>query len=152
MNGDTWISLTDDSKQAAAVKAANDYTQKFGLVLREEETSLLFAERREVLKKQQRVEFGEGILPILIFAFCDSPYIYQENYAETLGRLQEIFYFYKNESLDEFTDDELIEAMKELFDGTCQGSLDYLEDTGLERLARNARYGLISDEVEDEDF
>ncbi len=67
MNGDTWISLTDDSKQAAAVKAANDYTQKFGLVLKEEETSLLFAERREVLKKQQRVEFGEGILPKLIF-------------------------------------------------------------------------------------
>lgn len=147
-----WMLLADESKQAAAVKAANDYTQKFGLVLNEEEASLLFAERREVLKKQQRVEFGEGILPKLIFAFCDSPYIYQDNYAETLGRLQEIFYFYKNESMDEFTDDELIEAMKDLFDGECQGSLDYLEDTGLERLARNARYGLVSNEVEADDF
>jgi hypothetical protein len=152
MDGETWISITDDNKQVTAVKAANDYTQKFGLVLNEEETSLLLAERREVLKKQQRVEFGEGVLPKLIFAFCDSPYIYQDNYVETLGRLQEIFYFYKNESLDEFTDDELIEAMKELFDGPCQGSLDHLEDTGLERLARNARYGLSSDEEEEDEF
>ena len=30
----------------------------------------------------------------------------QENYADTLMRLQDIFYLYKNESLDELTDDE----------------------------------------------
>ena len=33
----------------------------------------------------------------------------QENYADTLMRLQDIFYLYKNESLDELTDDELLE-------------------------------------------
>lgn len=70
---------------------------------------------------------------------CDSPYIYQDNYLDSLERLQEIFYLYKNESLDEITDDELLDYMKYKFDGICQGSLDYLEDTCLERFARNIR-------------
>ena len=48
----------------------------------------------------------------------------QENYADTLMRLQDIFYLYKNESLDELTDDELLEYMKEKFDGICAGDLD----------------------------
>ncbi|RKD33112.1 DUF6323 family protein [Lacrimispora algidixylanolytica] len=151
MGEEQWFQVSNSSSQVAVLKAANEYTAKFGLVLSDEETSLLLNERRDVLKKEQRVEFGEGILPKLIIAFCDSPYIHQDNYVETLGRLQEIFYFYKNESLDEYTDDELVDAMKELFDGPCQGSLDYLEDTGLQRLAKRARYGLCMDEDEEEE-
>lgn len=152
MDEEQWFLAGNQSNQVAILKAANEYTAKFGLVLSDEETSLLLNERKDVLKKEQRVEFGEGILPKLIFAFCDSPYIHQDNYVETLGRLQEIFYFYKNESLDEYTDDELVEAMKELFDGPCQGSLDYMEDTGLQRLARRARYGLSMEEEEEDEF
>ena len=54
--------------------------------------------------------------------------------------------------MDEITDDELIEFMKNGFDGPCQGSLDHLEDTGLEALARRARFGLgLYEEEEDED-
>jgi hypothetical protein len=33
----------------------------------------------------------------------------QENYCESLARLEEIFYLFKNEMLDEITDDELLE-------------------------------------------
>lgn len=93
----------------------------------------------ENLKEQQRIEFGEGILPKLIFTFCDSPYIYQDNYVDTIRRLQEIFYLYKNESMDEFSDDELLDFMKNAFDGECEGSLEYLEETCLEELARSVR-------------
>ena len=85
------------------------------------------------------VEFGKGVLEKLIYAFCDSSYIYQENYVDTLSRLQDIFYLYKNESMDELTDDELIEYMRKTFDETCHGSLDYLEETCLEEFARNIR-------------
>lgn len=63
----------------------------------------------------------------------------QENYADTLMRLQDIFYLYKNESLDELTDDELLEYMKEKFDGICAGDLDYLEGTVLDTFAREVR-------------
>lgn len=65
----------------------------------------------------------------------------QENYADTLMRLQDIFYLYKNESLDELTDDELLEYMKEKFDGICAGDLDYLEGTVLDTFAREVRTG-----------
>lgn len=121
--------------------ACNDYTKKFGVVLSEEEASLLIQERKESLKEEGRVEFGEGILTKLIYAFCGSPYIYQDNYSDMIASLQRIFYLYKNESLDELTDDELIQFMKEEFDGACQGSTEYLEDTSLEAFAREIRRG-----------
>ena len=121
------------------VRACNEYTSKFGLTLSKEEALVLINDRKESLKEQQRVEFGESILPKLIFTFCDSPYIYQENYVESIGKLQEIFYLFKNESLDELTDDELLDYMKGSFEKECQGSLEHLEDTVLERFARNIR-------------
>ena len=133
------LSLLSEKNQMVCVMDTNQYTQRFGLMLSEQEAELLVKEQTEVLKEQQRIEFGKGVLEQLIFAFCDSNFISQDNYAETIQRLQEIFYLYKNESMDELTDDELIEFMREAFDGKCQGSLDYLEDTCLEEFAREIR-------------
>ena len=87
------------------------------------------------------MEFGGGVFQKLIYAFCDSVYIRQDNYADTLASLQDIFYLYKNESMDILTDDELIELMREAFDGECEGSLEYLEETCLEQIARAIRGG-----------
>ena len=78
----------------------------------------------------------------LIEAFCDSPYIMQSNYEETLEELQDIFYFFKEEAMEQISDDELIEFMTRDFDGKCQGSIEYLSGTSLEELCRGTRYGL----------
>lgn len=150
MDVEKWMVQKDERDFAALIKKSNEYTGQFGLKLSEEDAALLLTERINILKKQERVEFGEGILPKLIFAFCDSPFVYQENYTDTLGRLQEIFYLYKNETLDEIPDDELIEFMKEQFDGPCQGSVDYLEETVLEAYARESRSGHHESGDEDE--
>lgn len=128
-----------EKNEITAVLNTNQYTERFGLVLSEEEAKLLVQERFENLKEQQRVEFGKGILDKLIYTFCDSAYIFQDNYVDAITRLQEIFYLYKNESMDELTDDELIDYMKDAFENECQGSLDYLEDTCLELFAREIR-------------
>ncbi|WP_238483719.1 DUF6323 family protein [Anaerosporobacter faecicola] len=128
-------------KQKENLMNCNTYTTKFGLRLSEQEAQELLVERKESLKREGRIEFGEGILTKLIYAFCDSAYIYQDNYVDTIERLQEIFYLYKNECLDEITDDELIAYMKERFEGICQGDLEYLEDTALESIARKIRRG-----------
>lgn len=152
MKEEEWLNTVNNTGQLEKIIKVNEYTKKFGLILTEQDAVLLLKERKEILKNQERVEFGEGILEKLIFAFCDSPYLIQDNFTDSLGRLQEIFYYYKNESLDEFTDDELIEMMKVQFDGPCQGSLDYLEDTKLAKLAKAARFGFTSEEeYEDED-
>lgn len=131
--------LNSGSNQLERLMTCNQYTQKFGLTITKEDAEILVKDRKDALREQQRVEFGEGILAKLIFTFCDSPYIYQENLVDTIGRLQDIFYLYKNESLDELSDDELVEYMKKSFDGECQGSLDYLEETALDRFARKVR-------------
>ena len=70
----------------------------------------------------------EGIIDKLIKKFCDSPYINQENYAETVYKLVEIFYEYKNETMDLISDDELIELMKKFFDGIAGGDLEYKKE------------------------
>lgn len=97
--------------------------------------------RKETLKDTGRIEFREGIIDKLIKKFCDSPYINQESYAETLYELIEIFYEYKNETIDLITDDELIEFMKKAFDGICQGDLEYLSGTVMYKMRENLLSG-----------
>lgn len=133
--------LEDRTNQIQKIITCNQYTEAFGVRLSEAQAALLLEARKTSLKNQERIEFGEGILPKIIFAFCDSAYIYQDNYVDVIEALQEIFYLYKNESLEELSDDELIECMKKYFEGPCQGSLEYLEDTCLEAFARNIRRG-----------
>ena len=131
--------LQKQKQELSKVLDCNDYTKKFGVILSEEDAKSLMVSKKDNLRQFERVEFKEGILSKLIYTFCDSPYIYQDNYVETLERLQEIFYLYKNESLDELNDEELLQFMKEAFEGECQGSLDHLEDTSLEDFARGIR-------------
>ncbi|NLZ48320.1 MAG: hypothetical protein GX895_05920 [Clostridiales bacterium] len=119
----------------------NDITLKFGLSLTLQEAMELVKTRTLSLKCNGRIEFGGGVIGKIIKEFCDSPYIYKANYVETLNELIEIFYYYKNETLDLISDNELIAFMKNAFDGKCQGSLELLYGRELEKLAHNLRYG-----------
>lgn len=60
---------------------------------------------------------------------------------DTIIRLQEIFYLYKNETHDEVTDDELLHLMREQFEQICFGDTEYLETTCLSLFARAVRMG-----------
>ncbi|MGB7604553.1 MAG: DUF6323 family protein [Lutisporaceae bacterium] len=134
---------------ATELRECNDYTLKFGLSLTEEQIQGLVRKRFEALKDTGRIEFGQGILKKLICEFCDSPYITKDNYEEVILELQDSFYYFKNESMDLISDDELISFMKQHFDTVCQGSLEYLSGTSLEDLCRNTRYGY---EIDDKDI
>lgn len=136
-----WLELATEQTQMTQVLETNRYTEKFGLALSQEDAKLLAQSRTETLKREQRVEFGAGILPKIIEAFCDSAYIMQDNYRDSLMRLQDIFYLYKNEMLDEITDDELLEFMREQFENVCFGDFDYLEGTCLDIFAQAIRAG-----------
>lgn len=130
------------------LRECNPITVKYGLYLSEEQIRSLVQKRFEALKDMGRVEFGEGILKKLAYAFCDSPYLSQENYEETIIELQDSFYYFKNESQDLISDDELIEFMKKIFNGKAQGSLEYLAGTSLEELCRNTRYGYKAEDTD----
>jgi len=138
--------------EVRALGACNAFSSKYGLVLSDKQLENLVVRRYEALRENGRVEFGEGIVKKLIIAFCDSPYIGPLDWEETLLELQDAFYFYKNEADELLSDDELIDYMKQTFNGAAQGSLEYLTQTSLEELCRTARNGFIGDvENEDED-
>lgn len=136
-----WIMEISKQSQLEKLKKTNEFTKKYGLILSEEDTELLVKNRIDSLKEQQRVEFGDSILPKIIYEFCDSPYIYQSNYVEIMIRLQDTFYLYKNEMLDEISDDELLHFMREQFDTVCHGDVEYLEGTCLDLFAQAIRAG-----------
>jgi len=121
--------------------ACNGRTAPYGLTLTLTDIEELAQGHIDALRSAGRVEFGGGVLQKLVDAFCDSPYLTQDNYAQALSELQEIFYYYKGESMERLSDDDLIGAMKEVFDGRAQGSLEYLAGTSLEELCRRARGG-----------
>lgn len=136
-----WMQLLQQQNQLKHLMETNHASKVYGLVLTKEDAEIILQERGRALREQKRVEFGEGILPKLIYEFCDSPYLDQEHYVDILIRLQDIFYQYKNEMMDEITDDELLHFMKEQFDEVCFGDLDYLEGTCLSNFAQAIRAG-----------
>lgn len=141
MEEKNWLEALTGENHLTEVQAANEYTEKFGLALTQEQAQALVAKRNEALRLEGRVEFGAGILTKLIYAFCDSDYVSQNEWSDILGRLTEIFYLYKNETEDELTDDELIAFMREQYEEVCHGDLEYLEGTCLELFAEAVRGG-----------
>ena len=121
------------------IRRCNDLNALYGLTLTEADISELAELRGQALQNAGRVEFGGGILPKLIRAFCKSSYVDAYNYATTLADLQDAFYYFKNESEDGFSDDELIEFMEKVFNGQAHGSAEVLTTISLEELCRWAR-------------
>lgn len=125
-----------------AVFKCNEFTGEYGLKLKEEDVKEIIKTRNMSLKNSARIEFNGQIITKIIIAFCDSPYISQYNYSDTINELVEIFYNYKNETLDYISDDELIDIMKEYFNNYCQGSIELLEGKVLYKIADNIRHGV----------
>ena len=129
--------------EGKALRRAETAAERFGLRLSPEARARLGEERRQALRESRRLELGEGILPALMLAFCDSPYVEPQNWEETLAELQALFYHWKNETRDTLPDGELISAMVRLYDG-CGGSLRGLamaERETILRAAREVRHG-----------
>ncbi len=136
-----WMVLLQQQNQLGKVVEINQTAERYGLVLSEEDAKLILEEKNNALREQKRIEFGEGIVTKIIYEFCDSDFIDQNNYVETIIRLQEIFYLFKNEMEDEITDDELLHLMKEQYELICFGDLDYLEGTCLNIFSQAIRAG-----------
>ncbi|MGY0373342.1 DUF6323 family protein [Clostridium sp. JNZ J1-5] len=122
------------------IQQINEETLEYGLKLSEKDIKTIIKTRNEALISSGRVEFGGGIIAKIISSFCDSPYILQNNYVETINDLIETFYYYKNETMEEISDDQLINFMKEHFDNKCHGDLDLLRYKYLDKISHNIKY------------
>ncbi len=119
----------------------NETSSRYGLALTQQDAAELVQVRDEALRGYGRLEFREGILDRLALAFCDSPYVSADTYADILAELTELFYQTKSESLERMPDDLVIDRMKEAFNGSCEGSLKSLAIV-MDTIAYNIRvYG-----------
>ena len=129
--------LSQQSQSDALVQelaTCNSKTRQSGLLLSEQQMKGLIERRFEALKETRRVEFGRGILPDLIETFCSSPYLSQDTYVETIAWLQDAFYRFKEETDEQVSDDDLIGAMRTLFDDEAHGSQEVFESVSPSRL------------------
>lgn len=149
MKDDTFSIVT---RQSGAIDIArcNEAAAGFGIIVTENDARLLEDARNKALKRLGRVEFAGGVIEKLIAAFCDSPYLDRDDFMEAMEEFIEIFYEFKNDSLDGADDDEVIELMKRYFDSECAGSADSLRDD-IGRAARRLRFGCKEDGNEFED-
>lgn len=134
------------------IRCCEELNQLYGLTLTDSEITELVELRGQALQNTGRIEFGGGIMPKLIRTFCKSPYVDRFNYAAVLGDLQDAFYYFKNESEDHFSDDDLIEFMERVFNGKAEGSTELLCTISLEDLCRWARNGFDSKFADEEDI
>jgi hypothetical protein len=121
------------------LESCNQAIGRHGLSLSAQDVQALVAGRLESLQTTERIEFGGGIVKQLVLAFANSPYVSQHTFAETVLELQDLFYEFKNESLEQVPDDELIAKMRSLFDEVANGDLDYLAEALFEGLGRHIR-------------
>lgn len=146
----SYLEIIKSKKQieVANIKKCNEFTNKYGLMLSDAQIESLMEKRIDILKNTGRIEFRNGIIDIIIKEFCDSPYINQENYVLILCGLLDIFYEYKNETMDLVTDDELIKFMKKSFNGICKGNIEYLSGTVMYKMKQRVLNGELIDYIE----
>ncbi len=138
-------------KQAVnEILGLNQITRQYGLTLSPKQVVDLVETRALALQQTGRIEIGGGVIDKMITVFADSPFLTSYNYAETLNDLIELFYYFKNETLEQVSDDDLIGYMGKAFNGVCQGSLELLAGRELVRMAHNIRFGLAVDYEEKE--
>ena len=143
MNELMLFSALSAQRTEAALLRGNAVTERFGLTLTPEQCGRLLARRAEALR-----EPGEGILPKLAVALCDSPCVGPENWEEALGGLTELFYHFKGACGERLGDDELLAALVRLYNGWAGGCADRIADLDGRAMLRFSRTGKVGDDVE----
>ena len=121
--------------------ALNAVSEKYGLVLSEDEAHSLSVMRSRSVKENDRVEIGEGAVPEIVKKFCTSRFVTQEDYAYILEEVTYLFYYIKTETDDKISDADLIDELFDRFELECRGSVDTLEQREAERIIRKVNSG-----------
>lgn len=97
-----------------------------GLRLGREDVLDLQTARTDALGDAGLIEVGGGILPDLAASFASSPFLNQGSLVQALASLQEAFYEMRRQVGPECSDDDLLDAMRLVFDGEARGSVELL--------------------------
>ena len=101
----------------------NRHTEQYGIVLTERECTEIADCRGELLVENERIEVGAGAVSKIIEAFCDSGYVDQRTFKDTVEGLLECFYAIKTETEDKVDDDTVLEFLKYVFENDAGGDV-----------------------------
>lgn len=100
------------------------------------------------LAESGRICFGEGASALLIRTFSDSAY-FTGNAANTLMELVESFYELRDDLPAQVTDQEIVEALRDCFDGEAAGDVGLA--LSLSKDSLSSCEGIRAYEITDED-
>jgi hypothetical protein len=142
---------------AQELESCNKVTQRYGITLSPQDIQALVVGRLDALQETERVEFGGGVAKELVLAFSSSVHVSQYTFVQTVLELQDLFYLFKNESLEQIPDDELIQTMRSLYDDVAEGDMGRLSEALFDGLGRHVRevagpdYVEVADDAADPD-
>lgn len=133
--------------------ALNPQLKAHGLQLTQKDVHELLAFRTRALKNQGRIELGTGITQAIVKRLAESPYAVQESFVRTVDELYETFHYIKNATSDFVDDEELLDAVMDVYENVCRGSAELLMGKGAQRIIDNfkAHRGLSEPEPPDEE-
>ena len=118
----------------------NVKSQMYGLSLNKEDVKEIINSRDNTLKSYGRIELNISITKMIIENLYKSQYTDKDDYVYVINDLHEVFYYLKNETLDQISDIEIIEIIDEIYNN-CSGRIDIVQEK-CEEFAKNYRWGI----------
>ena len=105
----------------------NEKSQIYGLTLNKEDVKEIINSRDNTLKNYGRIELDIGITKMIIENLYKSQYTDKDDYVYAINDLHEVFYYLKNETLDQISDVEIIEIIDDIYN-KCSGRIDIIQE------------------------
>ena len=122
----------------------NEKSQMYGLSLNKEDVKEIINSRDNTLKSYGRIELDISITKMIIENLYKSQYTDKDDYVYAINDLHEVFYYLKNETLDQISDIEIIDIIDEVYNN-CSGRIDIVQEK-CEEFAKSYRWRL-GDEI-----
>lgn len=122
----------------------NDESSAYGLILTPQDVEEIIKSRGYSLNNYGRIDLNMDVTKKLINKIYTSQYTDKDDYVEIINDLQDIFYYLKNETLDEISDNEIIDVIVEFYEKTS-GRIDNIQNL-TEKFALEYKLGRISED------
>lgn len=122
----------------------NDESSAYGLILTPQDVEEIIKSRGYSLKNYGRIDLNMDVTKKLINKIYTSQYTDKDDYVEIINDLQDIFYYLKNETLDEISDNEIIDIIVGFYEKTS-GRIDNIQNL-TEKFALEYKLGRISED------
>lgn len=148
---DNMLKLLNDNSgdTVGQIMAVSEKAAEYGIRLTEKAAREIALTEKSCISENRRICFGKSAAVKLTEKFSESSYVDSESFGETLCLLVEAFYAAKEECGDDLTDDELIDAMFDLFEHKSEGTMELLVSRDMDSLCNLIRLNGVDREVDD---